>query len=136
MTESVITQEIQRGDESLKSAEVLMKANLCLDAMSRVYYAVLHYARALLLLKGVVPKSHQGVLHLFSLHYVKSGEVSTETGKTLARLQKFREESDYNVESRFTEDEVAMELSDVKIFRKITLDILRTAGVNLQPINN
>lgn len=42
MTETVLNAEMKRGDESLRSAEVLNKEGLCLDAMSRCYYALLH----------------------------------------------------------------------------------------------
>jgi uncharacterized protein (UPF0332 family) len=47
----LIALEIERGDEALKSAETLLEAGLYRDAMSRTYYAVLHYARALLATK-------------------------------------------------------------------------------------
>ncbi|MDD2540998.1 MAG: HEPN domain-containing protein [Desulfuromonadaceae bacterium] len=39
---------IQRGNDSLKSAEALVELDLILDGLSRAYYAALHHARALL----------------------------------------------------------------------------------------
>lgn len=40
---------IQRGNDSLKSAEALVELDLILDGLSRAYYAALHHTRALLL---------------------------------------------------------------------------------------
>lgn len=125
MTEPVFIQEIKRGDESLRSAEILLEADLFLDAMSRVYYSVLHYARALLLVKDISPKSHQGVLQLFSHHFIKTKELPLEIGKILARQQKFREESDYNVESRFQKEDVMIEIEDAKKFRSAAAELLK-----------
>ena len=64
---------IQRGDDSLKSAEALVELGLTLDGLSRAYYAALHYSRALLLSIDIIPKSHKGTLTLFSLHFIKTG---------------------------------------------------------------
>jgi uncharacterized protein (UPF0332 family) len=70
MTETVLIAELKRGDESLRSAEVLNNEGLCLDAMSRCYYALLHYARAMLLTRQIVPKSHHGAFLTFSQQFV------------------------------------------------------------------
>ena len=66
LAEDPISFLIQRGNDSLKSAEALINLDLTLDGLSRAYYAALHYARALLLSIDVVPKSHKGALTLFS----------------------------------------------------------------------
>lgn len=108
----LIKLEIERGDEALKSAELLLAAGLQRDAMSRTYYAVLHYARALLATKSLSPKSHQGVLQVFSQHFVKTGLVEVTVGRVLSRQQKLREESDYTIESRFTPEAVEAEIAD------------------------
>ena len=115
----LIALEMERGDEALKSAETLLSVGLCRDAMSRTYYAVLHYTRALLATKGFFPKSHQGVVQLFSLHFIKTGAIPVETGRILARQQKFREESDYTVESRFPPEAIEAELADARLFREV-----------------
>ena len=80
MTETVLIAELKRGDESLRSAEVLNNECLCLDAMSRCYYALLHYARTMLLSRNIVPKSHHGVFLMFNQQFVKTNEVTQVTG--------------------------------------------------------
>lgn len=123
MTE-LIALEIERGDEALKSAETLLTAGLCRDAMSRTYYAVLHYTRALLATKECFPRSHHGVVRLFSQHFIKTGIIAVETGRILARQQKFREESDYTVESRFSPEAIKAEIADAKHFREVCVSQL------------
>lgn len=121
---NLISLEIERGDEALKSAETLLAASLFRDAMSRTYYAVLHYARALLSSKDLYPKSHHGVMQLFSLHFIKTDIVAVEVGRILARQQKFREESDYTVESRFSKEAIETEIADARQFRDVCLSHL------------
>lgn len=119
MTEEVLNAELNRGDESLRSAIVLMRESLCLDAMSRCYYAVLHYTRAMLLLQNISPKSHHGAFLLFSQQFVKTGDVSQEYGKILARQQKLREEADYSTDASFSVEDVTAALEDVEKFRAL-----------------
>jgi uncharacterized protein (UPF0332 family) len=128
MTETVMNAEMKRGDESLQSAKVLNKEGLCLDAMSRCYYALLHYARAMLLTRDIVPKSHHGVFLMFSQQFVKTNEVTQEYGKMLARLQKLREEADYVTASSFSPEDVAAALEDAGKFRELANQFLRQPG--------
>ena len=125
MSNEIIRLELERAEESLKSATMLIAGDCNRDAMSRLYYAVLHFARALLTTKNISPKSHQGALQLFSLHFVKTGLVPLEAGRILARQQKFREESDYNVEFLLDRESVEKELVDARKFREICLDFLQ-----------
>jgi uncharacterized protein (UPF0332 family) len=91
-----IAAEAERGDDALNAAAKLLEASLPYDAASRAYYAAFHYARALCLAAGEEPRSHQGVAHLVSLHYVRAGIFPPETSRGYATLQRFRESSDYD----------------------------------------
>jgi uncharacterized protein len=97
--------------------EVLTREGLLRDAMSRAYYAALHYARALLLLKDEEPATHEGVLRRFSFHFVKTGLMTLEEGKILGRLHKLREEADYGVERGYLAGEVHEELENLHRFK-------------------
>jgi len=119
MTKTVLLSELKRGDESLRSAEVLNNEGLCLDAMSRCYYAVLHYSRAMLLTKDIISKSHHGAFLMFSQEFVKTNIVPQEYGKVLARQQKLREEADYSTDSSFAQEDVAAALDDARRFREL-----------------
>jgi hypothetical protein len=56
-----VAAELERGAQAAKAAQELLRLGLLNDAVSRAYYAALHFARALLLTEGVEPKTHGGV---------------------------------------------------------------------------
>lgn len=107
---------IQRGNDSLKSAEALIDLDLILDGLSRAYYAALHYSRALLLSMDIIPKSHKGALTLFSLHFIKTGMISKDIGVIFSILQKIREDSDYEIGTFYEQEEARKLLDDTKLF--------------------
>jgi uncharacterized protein (UPF0332 family) len=106
-----------RGDEARRAAEVLTREELLRDAMSRAYYATLHYARALLLVKDEEPTTHEGVLRRFSFHSVKTGLLTLDEGKILGLLHKLREDADYGIEQGYVVGEVQEELDSVRRFK-------------------
>ena len=111
-----IETEIERGNESLKAAEILHEKKLYADSISRAYYAAFHYAQAILLTIGIEAKSHPGVLNRFSLHFVKSGRIDPKYARILSKAHKFREESDYSSMFVFTKEDAEQNLKEVKEF--------------------
>ena len=63
--------EIERASQTMSASTLLFNNNLINDAVSRLYYFLLYIIRALLLTKGLEPKSHEGALRLFALHFIK-----------------------------------------------------------------
>lgn len=100
-----VEEELRRGKESLEAAEVLAERGLLSDAISRLYYFAFHSARALLYTQGLEPKSHEGLLRLIGMHFVKTGTLSPQDSHILTRLQKYRSEADYNAAYAFTPDD-------------------------------
>ena len=115
---------IQRGNDSLKSAEALVKLGLILDGLSRAYYAALHHSRALLLSINIIPKSHKGALTQFSLHFIKTGIIPKEIGVIFSILQKIREDSDYEIGTFFEQAEAERLLDDTRLFCRTVIDAL------------
>jgi uncharacterized protein (UPF0332 family) len=103
---AAIVEELTRSDETLREADVLQKNGLLHGAVSRLYYAVLHGVRALLLTEGLEPRSHDGALRLLGLHFVKTGVLTPQESHVFARLMKFREQADYNASYVFTPPDV------------------------------
>jgi uncharacterized protein (UPF0332 family) len=99
--------ELGRAEVCLREAEVLRASGLPYGAASRAYYAVFHAARALLVSRGLEPASHRGVVSLIGEHYVRSGVLSAEQGRMVSRMQRDREDADYQVGSVFTDDQAA-----------------------------
>ncbi len=100
-----IREEIERAHEASKAALLLFENGFLKDAVSKLYYSLLYNMRALLLTKGFEPKSHEGALRLFSLHFVKAGEFEAKDSHIFSKLMKYREEADYNPSYSFTRDD-------------------------------
>ena len=104
---------VQRGEESLRAAQLLFEQGLWRDSISRSYYAAYHMVRALLLTLGLESRSHAGAQSLFSLHFVKKGILEPKYARILSKAQKFREESDYDPVSEFIKEDASERLAEV-----------------------
>lgn len=94
-------EESRRGDECLAEAKYLMAGGFHNAAVSRAYYAAFHWALALLIMKGLEPKTHRGVIQLLQLHYVEPGALDANAAIALGQLETYRELSDYNAKASF-----------------------------------
>ena len=68
-----IREEMEKAAETIDAATLLFDNGFLDDAISRLYYFILHSIKAVLLIKSLEPRSHEGALRLFSLHFVKEG---------------------------------------------------------------
>ena len=100
-----IREEIDRAKEAIRAAQLLFENGFVRDAISKLYYSLLYNARALLLVKGLEPKSHEGALRLFGLHFVKPGPFEPKDSHIFSKLMKYREEADYNPSYPFTRED-------------------------------
>jgi uncharacterized protein (UPF0332 family) len=123
-----IAAEIRRGDEALRSADILLGAGQHADSVSRAYYGAFHYARALLLMLGEEARTHSGVERLLQRDLVREGRLDPETGRLLSRLMQFRVEADYTAEYLFTEEGAREELSAAGRFVAEATRVLRAGG--------
>ena len=73
---------IERSEECLKSANVLLGIDDFLAASDRSYYAILFVVRAILAPDGTDRRKHSGVISYFQQNYVKPG-IFAATVRTL-----------------------------------------------------
>lgn len=123
-----IQDEWERALATLKEAKVLLAENMLEGATSRAYYAAFHATQAALLTRGLQPRSHQGVLHLFNHHFVKGGDIEPEYSQILAKAAKYREEADYRHAMVFTGEQTKQTIKDVELFLKRVKKFLVEAG--------
>lgn len=123
-----IEAEWERVRSSLRSARILRDAGEYNDAVSRAYYAVFHAAVALLLSVDVEPRSHRAMVQQIHLHFVRSGRLDPTLGRLCARMQKFREEADYNRFFVFDEAATSEELGSAERFVEAAAALLRHDG--------
>jgi uncharacterized protein (UPF0332 family) len=102
-----IREEIDRASEAFRAAHLLFENGFVRDAVSKIYYSLLYSIRAVLLTEGLEPKSHEGALRLFGLHFVKPGAFEPKDSHIFSKLMKFREEADYNPSYTFVPEDFA-----------------------------
>jgi hypothetical protein len=116
-----VREEIQRAHESWKAADLLFENGFIRDAVAKLYYSLLYTVRAMLLIKGLEPKSHEGALRLFGMHFVKKGIFESRDSHVFSKLMKYREEADYNPSYVFTPEDYAEFKKEAEIvMHKIT----------------
>lgn len=88
---------ITKAETKLKHSKALFEIEGYADSVSLSYYCMFLCAKALLLKKNCkIPKSHQGLIQLFSLKYVKEDDFRYNVYKYLANAQSDRENADYD----------------------------------------
>lgn len=116
-----IREEIDRANEAIRAANLLFENGFVKDAISKLYYSLLYSVRGLLLTKGLEPKSHEGALRLFGLHFVKPGTFEAKDSHIFSKLMKFREEADYNPSYSFSPEDFTEFKNDAEtVIQKIT----------------
>lgn len=86
---------LAQAHETLAEADQLLASQAFRGAVNRLYYAAFYAARALLALREVDSARHSGLISLFQQHFIKTGLLAAEIGKTLARAFEKRQNSDY-----------------------------------------
>ena len=126
-----VLEEIERANESMKAADLLSKHGFTADAVARLYYSLLYTVRAVLLTKGLEPKSHEGALRLFALHFVREGTFEPEDSHVFSRMMKYRQEADYNPSYMFTpEDFIEFRKEAEMLIQKMTSHLKKEGYVS------
>ena len=111
--------ELEVAREALGEAETLFEKGLLRGSVSRSYYALFHAVKALLLSQGLEARTHHGVETLFSLHFIRAGELPAEWAALFARLQGYREQADYGPVLGASREIVRRELDEVACFHDL-----------------
>ncbi|RME69626.1 MAG: HEPN domain-containing protein [Nitrospirae bacterium] len=77
---------MEKALEFLRDAKANFKEGRFRTSVNRAYYAALNAARSLLILEGVNPESHEGVVTMLSLRFVKPGLMDVQSVKTIRPL--------------------------------------------------
>jgi uncharacterized protein (UPF0332 family) len=83
---------------------------------------------ALLLARGVEPRSYKGALHLFNREFVRPNIMPSRHNRLLAGLQRSRELADYDSAVQFSSDDALAEIAAAEEFRDQVMGWLRTQG--------
>ena len=103
MRKNPVIAEWRRATESMGAAMLCQREGYYADSVSRAYYAIMHAARAALLLHNVTARSHAGVRSMFGLHIVRTGLVEPEWAAAVGDSADERITSDYDAATIFDE---------------------------------
>ena len=94
--EALVKYRLEKAEETLVEARDCAKMGHWTLAANRLYYAAYYASSALLIQKGIVAKSHEGVIGMIGQKFVVTEVLSKEEAKLLARLQNMRKTGDYD----------------------------------------
>ena len=75
-------------------------------AANRLYHTLFYISNALLVDKGMFAKTHAGVIAKINEHFVKTGILSKDEGRTISILQNMRQSGDYDDCFELSEEDV------------------------------
>lgn len=91
----LIEYRINRANESLLDADFCAAGHRYILAVNRLYYACFYIASALLNAYSIECNTHKGVKTMLNLHFVSTGKIERELGKTFSILFESRQSGDY-----------------------------------------
>lgn len=107
---SLVALGLEKSDKMLAEADRLVEQGVWSLVANRLYYALFHAVRSLLICESHPIGTHRGAVIQFSQYYIKTGIFNKQDGKLYSRLQQLREEGDYNcvidVEQEDVEDKI------------------------------
>lgn len=93
---AIVEFRIEKAHRALEQARGVVALEYWETIANRLYYAAYNAVSALLIAHGYMAHSHDGVIHLFGQHFVKTGIVDTKYGKLYHRLYSMRLTGDYD----------------------------------------
>ena len=101
----IVCYRIECAENTLGEIENLFALKYYNNAANRMYYACYYAVSALLIANGITAKSHDGVIQMFGLHFIRTGIFPAYYGKYYSQLFNERQTGDY--EDLYNHDEVS-----------------------------
>ncbi len=114
--EDYLQYRIERADDTLGEAQLLIANERLHGGVNRLYYACFYAVTALLLQKDLSSSKHTGIRAMFNKEFVKSGKVSKDMARLYNDLFKHRHKGDYADLVQFDEYEVRLWLNQTETF--------------------
>lgn len=119
-----ISANMQRAETNLQAAKDLLEKEYYDIASARAYYSAFYAASALLLSEGIDTSKHSGVIALIHQHFVKTGKLDKEQGKSLNWLFEIRGVGDYGVVEHVASGEAQLSVKVAEAFLRSANGIL------------
>lgn len=105
---------MEKADDFITDADENLKNGRYRTAVNRSYYAVLSASRSLLILEGLNPLSHEWIVTMLSLHFVKKEILPVSLIKSYKKLYAMRTDADYGDFDLPSEDDARDAVSTAK----------------------
>lgn len=92
---ALVDYRLSRADETLKEAVYNADGGFYNTAINRLYYSAYYATSALMLANGLNATTHAGIKMMLSLHFVRTGKLPSEYGRTFLILFENRQSGDY-----------------------------------------
>ncbi|MBD3375793.1 HEPN domain-containing protein [candidate division KSB1 bacterium] len=92
---ALISYRLERANESIRAAELMLENEMYIPAMNRIYYSMFYAVQALLILKESSFSKHGQVKGFFNREFIKSGIFPKEFGKLFNTVFEYRQKFDY-----------------------------------------
>ena len=112
----LIDLKIERANEAIEEVPYLVEQGYYRTAANRLYYACYYAVSALLLKEGYSAHTHNGIIALFSMNFVKTGIISNEEGKLYRSLFELRLTGDYDEVKIIDKEDVVSRLQPAQQF--------------------
>jgi uncharacterized protein (UPF0332 family) len=90
-----IDYRLNSARETLEAARTLANDKHWNSVINRLYYACFYAISALLYKNDINARSHSGLKHQFSLHFIKTGLIDKNLAGVYIELFDYRQEGDY-----------------------------------------
>jgi len=93
--ETLVTHRLQKSEEALQAAKIMLDKQMFSFAMNRVYYSLYYAVQALLAQQGVAFAKHGQVKGYFNREFIKAGRLPKEIGRFYNKAFEYRQKFDY-----------------------------------------
>lgn len=92
---TLINYRLERANESIKAAELMLENEMYIPAINRIYYSMFYAVQALLILKESTFSKQGQVKGFFNKEFIKTGVFPKEFGKLFNTVFEYRQKFDY-----------------------------------------
>lgn len=122
--ESIIENNIQKSEQAIKDAEMLLKNKSLTASLNRIYYSVFYILSALAITYNFRTSKHTQLIGWFNKNFVKEHKVERKIGKFVQLAFDQRMESDYDIFSDFSFEETEQALANAKEVFKVIRNLV------------
>jgi uncharacterized protein (UPF0332 family) len=115
---------IHKAADCLADAELNIQFDRYTACINRSYYCIFDCIQALLYVKGIFAKTHQGSHTKFHEFYLKTNLLPRELGERLNFVFDLRQAGDYDYEAKMTKEDAQTALEIATLFLTKTKDLL------------